>query len=109
MRPRVLATRPSLASEPRVVSSHWMDASHKEWFGGLFAEFRQAIADGIRVGPQTIDAVRCVETIMAAYESAVRNSQEVFIDGGRSTGEIPRRARCVCRRWTVSRSLRGSP
>jgi len=57
-----------------------MDASHKEWFGGLFADFREAMRDGIFVGNQAIDAVRCVETIDAAYESASRRSLEVLVN-----------------------------
>jgi hypothetical protein len=57
-----------------------MDASHKEWFGRLFDDFRRAVRDGDYVSDQTIDAIQCVATIGAAYESAARGSEEVAIE-----------------------------
>jgi predicted dehydrogenase len=63
----------------REVASRWMDASHSEWFGRLFEDFRRAIRRGEYVSEQTLDAIKCVETIGAAYASASRGSQEVAI------------------------------
>jgi predicted dehydrogenase len=63
----------------RETASRWMDASHKEWFGRLFADFRRAIRDGNYVSDQTVDAIQCVATIGAAYESAAQGSREVAI------------------------------
>jgi len=63
----------------RQVASRWMDASHSEWFGRLFEDFRRAIRHGQYVSDQTLDAIMCVETIGAAYASAARGSQEVAI------------------------------
>lgn len=71
--------RGSSPERPVIAASHWMDASHKEWFGGMFDEFRAAIHSGIFVGSQALDAVYCVETIGAAYESASQGSREVPI------------------------------
>jgi predicted dehydrogenase len=65
----------------REVASRWMDASHQEWFGRLFEDFRRAIRDGDYVSDQTVDAIQCVETISAAYESARLGSREVAIAG----------------------------
>jgi predicted dehydrogenase len=69
----------------RETASRWMDASHKEWFGRLFDDFRRAIRDGDYVSDQTIDAIQCVATIGAAYESAARGSEEVAIEGHRGS------------------------
>jgi predicted dehydrogenase len=63
----------------REVASHWMDASHREWFGRLFDDFRRAIRDRDYVSDQTIDAMQCIQTIGAAYQSAARGSVEVAI------------------------------
>jgi predicted dehydrogenase len=63
----------------REVSSRWMDASHREWFGRLFDDFRRAIREHDYVSGQTIDAIQCIQTIGAAYQSAARGSAEVAI------------------------------
>ncbi len=63
----------------KLAASQWMDASHKEWFGRLFDEFREAIRVGAFVSEHTVDAIKCIETIGAAYASARRNSREVEI------------------------------
>jgi predicted dehydrogenase len=68
----------------REVASRWMDASHREWFGRLFEDFRRSIREGDYVSDQTMDAILCVETIGAAYESASLGSREVAIPGQRS-------------------------
>jgi len=65
----------------RDVASHWMDASHKEWFGRLFSDFRRAIGQGDFVSDQTIDAIQCVETIISAYDSGSHGSQVVTVRG----------------------------
>jgi predicted dehydrogenase len=86
----------AVSSQPvqtRVLSSHWMDASHKEWFGRLFDEFLQAIREGDYVGARMTDAIHCIETIDAAYESAARDSREVAIVGSHQTREKEYRSR----------------
>ena len=76
----------------REVSSRWMDASHREWFGRLFQDFRRAIREGDYVSDQTIDAIQCVQTISAAYQSAARGSAEVAIPDRRGTLPVRRLA-----------------
>jgi predicted dehydrogenase len=86
----------AVSSQPvqqRVLSSHWMDASHKEWFGRLFDEFLQAVRDDDYVGARMTDAIHCIETIDAAYESAARNSREVAVVGSHQTREKEHRTR----------------
>src|SRR5882724_1837672 len=39
----------------REVASRWMDASHREWFGRLFDDFRRSIREGSWVSAQTVD------------------------------------------------------
>src|SRR5262249_20625149 len=58
----------------REVASHWMAASHREWFGRLFDDFRQAIRERDYISDQTVDALQCIQTIGAAYQSAARGS-----------------------------------
>jgi len=90
--------------DSRIVSSKWMDASHKEWFGGLFGDFRDAVRTGLFVGPQTIDAIRCVETICAAYESASHGSYEVSVGDRGMTAPVRRSSRRVLEPRTNVRS-----
>jgi len=71
--------QPSDAADTRHAPSAWMDASHKEWFGALFDDFCSAIRDDQYVSPSTMDAIECVATIHAAYESAARRSIEMAI------------------------------
>jgi predicted dehydrogenase len=71
--------QPIDAADARRAPSEWMDASHKEWFGALFDDFCRAIRDDQYVSPSTIDAIQCVATIHAAYESAARRSVEVAV------------------------------
>ncbi len=61
------------------VSSHWMDASHVSWFNSLFDEFQKTIQMERWVGPETIDALMCVQTIEAAYRSAEQGCREVAL------------------------------
>jgi predicted dehydrogenase len=62
-----------------LVPSDWMDASHKDWFGGLFDQFQEAMLEGNYVSSSTIDALQCVRTIQAAYDSSTRQGREVTI------------------------------
>jgi predicted dehydrogenase len=66
-------------SDARHAPSKWMDASHQEWFGSLFEDFCRAIRDEEYISASTIDAIQCVATIHAAYESAAQRSAEVAI------------------------------
>lgn len=52
------------------VASEWMDAGHAPWFRALFAQFALAMDRGDYVGRSANDALRCIEIITAAYESA---------------------------------------
>jgi len=49
----------------------------------LFEDFRRSIREGDYVSDQTLDAILCIETIGAAYESASLGSREVAIPGQR--------------------------
>lgn len=60
--------------------SHWNDASHKEWFADMFAEFVAAIDQGTFVGKDALDAVECMNAIEACYASARGAGREVRID-----------------------------
>lgn len=63
--------------EKRQISSHWMDASHTQWFNSLFDQFRTAISTDEYVGKEALEAFRCIELIDAAYRSAKERSREV--------------------------------
>lgn len=63
--------------ERRSISSHWMDASHVEWFNSLFDQFRSAISQDEYVGKEAREAYLCVQLIGAAYRSAQDQSREV--------------------------------
>ena len=56
--------------QKRNISSHWMDASHVEWFNSLFDQFKTAIVNYEYVGKETREAYLCVQLIQAAYESS---------------------------------------
>jgi len=71
--------KPSAVADAHHAPSHWMDASHKEWFGTLLDDFWGAVHAGQYVSSSTIDAIQCVATIDAAYESATRRSIEVAV------------------------------
>ena len=81
IRDDVAPLRPDLARTAGIqsVPSHWMDASHKEWFGSLLDKFKLAIATGDYVGADARDAIECVKVISAAYLSASLSSREVPI------------------------------
>lgn len=76
-------TTAGLDGEPIVTrssaASNWSDASHVRWFASLLGDFHRAIERGEHVGPEALDALRCVELISAAYASAARGGREVSL------------------------------
>ena len=58
------------------VASEWMDAGHAVWFRSMFTEFVTAMDQKDYVGRSAIDALRCIELIAAAYESANDGARE---------------------------------
>ena len=69
----------STTFSPNIMPSHWMDASHREWFSSLLDDFGNAIETGRWINPDTIDAVMCMATIQTAYESAQQGARELLI------------------------------
>jgi predicted dehydrogenase len=67
----------SWSIERRSISSHWIDASHSQWFNSLFSNFEGAIGTGAFAGKEAQDALKCVEVIEAAYRSARAHCLEV--------------------------------
>jgi predicted dehydrogenase len=65
-------------------ASHWMDASHAEWFKALQVEFVQAIRTGQWVGPEARDAAMCVQLIETAYASARADGKQLAIGAERA-------------------------
>jgi predicted dehydrogenase len=63
--------------EKRSIASHWMDASHVQWFNSLFDGFRTAIERGEYVGKEAREAYLCVQLIETAYRSAAEASREL--------------------------------
>jgi predicted dehydrogenase len=61
----------------QTVASNWADASHSGWFTSLFQQFVTAIEQKDYVSRDTLDAVRTVEVVSAAYGSAQRGSIQV--------------------------------
>ena len=66
--------------EKRSVSSHWMDASHAEWFKALQLQFVDQIRTGLWVGDEARDAAMCVQLIETAYASARADGRELELD-----------------------------
>jgi predicted dehydrogenase len=66
-------------------ASHWMDASHAEWFKALQREFVQAIRMGQWVGQEARDAAMCVQLIETAYASARADGKQLAIGAERAT------------------------
>jgi predicted dehydrogenase len=58
------------------VASEWMNAGHAGWFGSMFGEFAAAMDRGESVVPSAVNALRCIEVIATAYESANDASRE---------------------------------
>jgi predicted dehydrogenase len=65
-------------------ASHWMDASHAEWFKPLQGEFVEAIRTGQWVGPEARDAAMCVQLIETAYASARADGKQLAIGAERA-------------------------
>src|SRR5262245_24836950 len=70
--------------ERRTAASHWMDASHAEWFKALQLEFVQAIRAGQWVGQEALDAAMCVQLIETAYASARADGKQLAIGAERT-------------------------
>ena len=66
--------------EKRSVASHWMDASHAEWFKALQLQFVDQIKTGLWVGEEARDAAMCVQLIETAYASARADGRELDLD-----------------------------
>lgn len=75
--PAVNATnRTAWEMKTKKVASEWMDAGHAAWFRSMFARFTTAMDQKDNVGRSAVDALRCIELITAAYESANDASRE---------------------------------
>jgi predicted dehydrogenase len=66
-------------TERRSISSHWMDASHVNWFNSLFDQFKHAIEKREFVGREARESLLCVQLILAAYRSARTGCQEISL------------------------------
>jgi len=70
-----------LSGKPRVekgsIASHWMDASHAQWFDSLFDQFKAAMQSGDFVGRELREAVACVQIIETCYRSSAEGSREL--------------------------------
>jgi predicted dehydrogenase len=70
-----------LSGKPRVekgtIASHWMDASHTQWFDSLFDQFKAAMQSGDFVGRELREAVACVQIIETCYRSSAEASREL--------------------------------
>jgi predicted dehydrogenase len=69
------------AAPPRVergvIESHWMDASHRQWFDSLFDKFKTAMASGDYVGTELREAVACIQIIETCYRSNAEECREL--------------------------------
>src|SRR5712691_6367259 len=69
------------SGKPRVekgtIASHWMDASHTQWFDSLFDQFKAAMQSGDFVGRELREAVACVQIIETCYRSSAEGSREL--------------------------------
>jgi len=63
--------------EKMSAASHWMDASHAEWFKALQIDFVDQIGRGEWVGREAHDAAMCVQLIETAYASARADGREL--------------------------------
>jgi predicted dehydrogenase len=70
--------------ERRSAASHWMDASHAEWFKALHEQFVQAIRTGSWIGQDARDAAMCVALIETAYASARAGGEQLAIGAERA-------------------------
>ena len=76
-------TSGSLSGKPKVekgsIASHWMDASHTQWFNSLFDQFLAAMEAGDFVGRELREAVACVQIIETCYRSSAEGSRELAL------------------------------
>ncbi len=70
--------------------SRWNDASHREWFADMFADFVAAIDQDAYVGKDASDAVECMNAIEACYTSARGDGHEVCIERPSALADIAR-------------------
>jgi len=70
--------------EKRTAASHWMDASHAEWFKALQAQFALQVETGVWVGPEARDAAMCVQLIETAYASARADGRQLELSPERA-------------------------
>ena len=63
--------------EKMSAASHWMDASHAEWFKALQLDFIGQVQRGEWVGREAHDAAMCVQLIETAYASARADGREL--------------------------------
>jgi predicted dehydrogenase len=70
------AGRTAWEMKTKKVASEWMDAGHAAWFRSMFVQFASAIDQREIVGRPALDALRCIELITTAYESARDASRE---------------------------------
>ena len=63
-----------------LTASHWTDASHKEWFANMFADFAEAIDKDAFVSKDARDAIECMNAIEACYASERDGGREVHIE-----------------------------
>ena len=71
--------------ERRSAASHWMDASHAEWFKALQGEFVDAMRGGEWVGQEARDAAMCVQLIETAYASARADGKQLVLGAERAS------------------------
>jgi myo-inositol 2-dehydrogenase / D-chiro-inositol 1-dehydrogenase len=71
--------RKGKGSEKLSLASHWMDASHAEWFKYLHHDFARQIERGEWVGQEARDAAMCVQLIETAYASARNEGRELAL------------------------------
>lgn len=64
------AGRSAWEMKTKKVASEWMDAGHAAWFRSMFVQFTAAMDQKEAVGRAALDALRCIELITTAYESA---------------------------------------
>ena len=63
--------------EKGVIESHWMDASHKQWFDSLFEKFKASIAAGDHASAELREAVACIQIIETCYRSNAEGCREL--------------------------------
>jgi len=65
-------------------ASHWMDASHAEWFKPLQQQFVHAVHNRQYISQEARDAAMCVQLIETAYASARADSKQLAVGAERS-------------------------